>query len=425
MKKSLFIVIFCVAGLALFSQQVTEESIVINVEVPVRVFDGNNFVDDLTIDDFEILENGVPQRVEAVYLVKKRSIERSEEKRRFSPETKRNFFLFFELSEYDPKLGEALEYFIKNAISPEDNLIIATPMKSYRLRGKALEVKSHDEVVDQLKGLIRRDTLLGASEYNNLMRSLEELARTLTSSILEAVEATEALEQIVVMEDQSYFERMEDRIPGDFKGRSIDEQLQIYHDLLMKLESIRHVDEQQMNNYAEYLKDLEGQKYVYMFYQQEYIPQIDPNILNEYMSMYQDRPNVSLTISSLFDLYRRDIDFNVEKVNQAYADSSVSIHFLHITKPSPPPTAFGVQMGERSEDIFGPFQEMARATGGFADSSANADFLFQEAVRASENYYILYYSPKAYTGDGSFKSITVRLKDKNYRVTHRVGYYAN
>lgn len=173
---------------ALSSQQVTEESIVINVEVPVRVFEKNAFVDNLTIDDFEILEDGVLQRVEAVYLVKKRSIERSEEIRRFSPETARSFFLFFELSEYDPKLGDALGYFIKNAISPEDELTIATPMKTYRLRGKALEIKSRDEIVKQLKGLIRRDTLLGASEYNNLLRSMEELARTITASILEAIE---------------------------------------------------------------------------------------------------------------------------------------------------------------------------------------------------------------------------------------------
>ena len=421
MKKSIFILLMCVMCVALFSQQVTEESIVINVEVPVRVFEGNAFVDNLTIDDFEILENGVPQRVEAVYLVKKRSIERSEEKRRFSPDTARSFFLFFELSEYDPKLGDALGYFIKNAISPEDELTIATPMKTYRLRGKALEVKSREEIVEQLKGLIRRDTLLGASEYNNLLKSLEELARTISDSILEAIETT-VEDQEIGVENQNYFERMENLTPGDFKGRSIDEQLQIYQDMLMKLETIRSVDEKQMNNFAEYLKEKEGRKYVYMFYQKEFIPQIDPNILNEYMSMYQDRPNVSLTITSLVDLFRREVEFDVDKVKQAYADSSVSIHFLHITKPSP--HVFGVYMKEQSEDIFGPFREMANATGGFADSSANPDFLFQEAVKASENYYLLYYSPKAYKSDGTFKNITVRLKDKNYRVTHRVGYFA-
>ncbi len=39
MKKSIFILLICIMCVALFSQQVTEESVVINVEVPVRVFE--------------------------------------------------------------------------------------------------------------------------------------------------------------------------------------------------------------------------------------------------------------------------------------------------------------------------------------------------------------------------------------------------
>ena len=48
---------------------------------PVRVFEGDEFVDNLTIDDFEVLEDGILQRTEAVYLIKKRTVERREEKK--------------------------------------------------------------------------------------------------------------------------------------------------------------------------------------------------------------------------------------------------------------------------------------------------------------------------------------------------------
>lgn len=407
----------CIVGLSLFSQQVTEESVVINVEVPVRVFAGGDFVDNLTIDDFELLEDGLTQRIEAVYLVKKRSIERSEEKRRFSPETARNFFLFFELTEQNPKLEEAVDYFIRNAIYPGDNLTIVTPMKTYQLRGKALEVKSRKEIIEQLKGLIRRDTLIGSSEYNNTIQALEGLARSLSATIVQTLQEEEAEEALTV------FQQLDEVDDPEYMGRSVDEQLQIYYDLLMKLESIRRVDEKQMFNLAEYLKDQEGQKYVYMFYQKEYVPQVDPNILGQYMALYQDRPDLIQTVSSLFDFFKRDIEFDVDAVKKAYADSSVSIHFLYITKPVQ--RRAGVYMNEQSEDIFGPFREMARATGGFSDSSANADYLFQEAVEASDNYYLLYYSPQKYISDGKFKNITVRIRGKNYRITHRLGYFAN
>jgi hypothetical protein len=49
----------------------------------------------------------------------------------------------------------------------------------------------------------------------------------------------------------------------------------------------------------------------------------------------------------------------------------------------------------------------------------------KDAVEASENYYLLYYSPKPYAKDGKFHTITVRVKARTSRVVHRVGYYAN
>ena len=69
---------------ALFSQEVYEEVFVINIEVPIRVFKSGTFVD----------------------------------------------------------------YFIHNVIIPGDNLIIITPMKTYRLTSRALEFKSKEELAN-------------------------------------------------------------------------------------------------------------------------------------------------------------------------------------------------------------------------------------------------------------------------------------
>ncbi|MGD2295637.1 MAG: hypothetical protein PVF22_07350, partial [Candidatus Aminicenantes bacterium] len=111
MKKILIIgaLAFC---LTLFAQEITHETMVVNIEVPVRVLKSGHFIDNLTIGDFEVFEDGIPQRVEAVYLIKKKNIERREEKTRFLPETSRNFYLFFEITEYTGKVGDAVDYFI-------------------------------------------------------------------------------------------------------------------------------------------------------------------------------------------------------------------------------------------------------------------------------------------------------------------------
>jgi len=68
---------------------------------------------------------------------------------------------------------------------------------------------------------------------------------------------------------------------------------------------------------------------------------------------------------------------------------------------------------------------MAQATGGLTESSANPTFAFKRAIEAFENYYLLYYTPANYTRDGKFKKIEVRVKNKNFTITHRAGYFAN
>ena len=75
MKRIFMVGCFSLLSLCVFSQQVAEQAMVINIEVPVRVFENGSFVDNLTIDNFEILEEGFPQKIEAVYLVKKRTVE--------------------------------------------------------------------------------------------------------------------------------------------------------------------------------------------------------------------------------------------------------------------------------------------------------------------------------------------------------------
>ncbi len=423
MKRITIFAAVSILSFTLFSQQVSEETIVINVEVPVRVFQGSAFVEDLTLSDFEVFEDGVPQRIEAVYLVKKRSIERREENKRFVPETARSFYLFFEINEYTSKLGKAVDYFVHNVLVPGDNLTIVTPMNTYRLKSQTLEVLSKEEIVKQFKGILRKDALIGSSEYRHMIDELSRLARALSASFATFEQSGEIIMDgtaTAVAQNPAKF--ADSLVSSEYEGMSIEEQLQRYVEMLGNLESMRTTDQQKFIEFANLIKDKEGQKYIFMFYEREYIPQVDPKILNQYISLYQDRPTILHTITGAFDFYRRDINLNVEEIKQAYADSSISIHFLYISKPAE--FVYGVRMEEHSEDLFKVFSEMAEATGGFSGSSSDSSVLFRKALDSSENYYLLYYSPLKYQNDGQFREIKVRVKDKNYRVVHRLGYFA-
>lgn len=422
MKKVFLLSAFLILSLALFPQEIfIEQSLVVNIEVPVRVFKGGEFIDNLSLDDFEIFEDGILQKIEAVYLVKKRSIEKSEEKKRFSPATSRNFFLNFEVSDYSPKMGEALEHFIHNVVMPGDDLIVISPMTTYRLKDRALEVKSKQEIVKELKGLVRKDALEGSSEYRNTIKEMIALSKSLTAAIksgqIDRIPGREETAQETLPEQIDSFSS------AQFGGLELDEQLIYYQGLLQKLEILRQVDQMKLLEFAQFLKGKNGQKYVFLFYQREFVPQIEPRIVNEYINLFQERPDIMSTISGIMDFQRRDVSFDVERVKQAYADSSISIHFLFITAPRE--ILPGVYMNESSDDITSAFQEMANATGGFIDSSSNPSALFRKALEASENYYLIYYTPKNYKSDGTFKEITVRVKNKDFKVTHRAGYFAN
>lgn len=404
MKKVFLLTAVLIMSLAVFSQQITQESLVINIEVPVRVYKGNTFVDNLTIDDFEILEEGIPQKIEAVYLVKKKSIERKEEKRKFSPEISRNFFLFFEISEYTSKLGDAISYFIHNKIISGDNIIFVTPLRTYRMVDRALDFKSKEELAQDLKEILYRDSLIGYSEYRNAVGELMGLAQALSS------------------EGTSFGQLDEFTLP-EYKDMPLERKLMRYGDILRMIGSLRRIDQERFLDFAEYLENLEGQKYVFMFYQREFIPQIEPRIIDQFMTVYQDSPGILRSLSSLYDFFKRDTTINLDLLKKTYADSSVSIHFLFIT--TPPKHIPGISFHEQSEDIYSAFREMSRATGGYMESSANPDTLFRRSVEASENYYLLYYSPLNYKISDKFIEIKVRVKNKDYRVIHRLGYFAD
>ena len=386
MKK--LILVFLIAGLSLavLAQQITHESLVINIEVPVRVFKSGQFVDNLTIKDFIIYEDGKPQQIEAVYLIKKTDIQREEAemkkdeaRKKFSPDVSRHFVLLFDLTDYLPKIDEALNYFFEQVISPEDTLIVVTPMKSYSFNEETLAALSHQKIAERLKEIIRRDTILGNGKYNSLIKDYESIYR------------------------------------ADYHFAT---KFHLMMEKIRELKNLRYVEEDKVTYFADYLKSIPGQKFAFFFYQKELLPFPDiPVESREYLELQSE-----LAFFTSFD---------TKNITRAYSDSSISLHFLYVTKTQ---MAQGdventgqtrMKMQEMSIDIFNTFNEIAKATGGLSESSTNVASLLKKAADASENYYLLYYSPKSYMRDGKFKKIEVKVKNKNYRITHRAGYLAN
>ncbi len=294
MKKIVPVFLFTVLSLFLFSQDQTHEVSVVNIEIPVRVFQGDNFIDDLTIEDFEVLENGVLQKIEAVYLIKKKSVEKEEGNQRFFPSVSRNFILMFEIIDYIPNIDESIDYFFNNILLPGDELTVFTPVKAYKFNSKAFEMFSKEDIAMKLKKTLRTDSVIGNSEYRSVLRELES---------------------VFTMEELA-----------------IDEKLSLYRQVLSRFERLRSIDQEGLINFANFLKEKEGQKNVFMFYQKDVVPQLNPRAMEQLITGNQDRMDIVASVTELFDFFRRDINIDVDNVKKIFSDSSISMHFLYITK---------------------------------------------------------------------------------------------
>ena len=402
-KKIFLFMCIAIFSYASFPQQsFIEQSLVINVEVPVRVYKGNTFINDLSIKDFELFEEGIKQKIEAVYLIKKKSVERSDEKKKFRPQTSRTFYLFFEVNEYSRRLQEAMKYFMEEIFLPDDNLIIITPMKTYRLTDESKKVKSKQDILEEIKGLLRPDALAGSAEFRHIVRDIEQLSIEMKSLIQQATGEQDA---------------------GDVDLRDAGQKLVEYAGLMSRLQTYRQADELRLIDFANYLKTQDRQNYVFIFYEKKLIPQIDPTLLANFINSFEGDSYVVQSLTSVLDYNKRETYLDVKKITQAFSDTSTSVHFLHVsTSVAQIP---GLHMEEYAQETFNILIEIARATGGYADSSSNPAVLFKNALYASENYYLVYYSPKDYAGDGKFKKIEIKVKNKDYKVIYRLGYFSN
>ncbi len=403
MKKIVYFAVILISISFLFPHQEQHAVTVRNIEVPVRVFADKQFVDNLTIADFEIYEDGVPQKIEALYLANKNDIARQEELKAFSPQIARHYYLLFQIIEYNPKLEESIDYFFKNVLLPQDTLTLMTPQKSYHLSSEALQRKKRADISKEMLKLLRKDTKISSSAYRSSMNSLRGLVSAISGgSSMTDFDASTDLEE---------------------SSSSLGMLLRRYRNNLDKLENLRIVDQNVFIQFATQVKPIPGQKHVYFFYEREFRPELSTTVVNNLVANYQDEPSVLADIQDLFQFYQRHERVNQEKISQAFTDASICFNFLFVDRQER--DSGGITMREQSEDFFAAFRATAMATGGIVDSSTNPSAAFQNALKAGENYYLLYYSPSNYTGDGSYKKIQVKVKNPEYKVTFRQGYISN
>ena len=395
------------AGLAVLaaSTRATQErpgpssSGAVPVPITVRVFDGHRFVSDLTLKDFEIEEAGMAVAPEALFLVSKDTIERREGRADAPPDVSRKLVLLFQMSEYHNKIPEALDSLFGSELLPGDTLEIETPMRDYLLSRTALSSKPRAALARELADIVRKDVIQGSMAYNSALRDLKRAVRLIGGVGRTGLGDTEG--------------EVDD-------GSSLEQHLAKYNEDLQQMEILRAVDEAKLTAFARRMKGQPGQKLVFFIYQREFRPEISPQTLETLMMANQERPDILAALQTTFPMYRRPIDLDRERVMQTFADSGMDFQFLFMNRQ--PERISGITMREQSEDIYRVLTAAAEATGGSTDTGQNPAVSLANALKATELSYILLFSPATSAPPGTFISLDVKVKDRDYRVVHRSGY---
>jgi hypothetical protein len=288
------------------------------------------------------------------------------------------------------------------ALLPGDTLTLVTPMKPYTLAPEALAGKPKAALSREMQQILRKDIQRGGGDYRTTLRDLRRIVGSIGGDRM----------------------NLESDMESDAAGSSFGLEMQLtrYKQGLRKLEGMRLLEGPRLIEFAESLKSRPGRNFVFFFYQREFRPEISPAALTALMDMYQDTPNIRGDLQDLFQYYRHDTTLDAVPIRRAFADASITFSFIFMNKESQ--YMFGANMREQSADVFPLFSGIAQATGGRAHSSQNPAASLQAAAEAVKSYYLLTYVPSRPVGDGSFRTIEVKVKGQDLSLSCRSGYYA-
>lgn len=147
-------------------QMAADEEVLL--KLPVRVVSKQGPVTDLKKSDFSLTINKETRQIQDL-IGKKRSLTRGNEPR--------NFVLAFNLTEYGQQILEGISYFVENMLKKNDQLIVLTPLKMYRINNSSQKNK----IIEDIREIVKKDTLAykknRISSRENLLRQIRKVNR--------------------------------------------------------------------------------------------------------------------------------------------------------------------------------------------------------------------------------------------------------
>ena len=415
MRKMIFLwlCVWIFAGHFLFGQQedeVLKESVrVVNVEVPVRVYDKGQPVDNLTKSDFTLFEGGKRQEIHGFIIKKKKIANRDMDLNAEQEQVSggRYFVLVFRITHYNDYLKKGLDHVFDTVLNESDQLLVFVNDQSTFFKNLA-DMESVKSRLDQLLrdvslearnklflNIKRIEAMLGNFKFNQYAGGRTESHRGISGYLRKFLEVWK-----------------------EYKKKHLIPDINKYY------------------NFARFLKNIEKEKWVINFYQFEMFPDIILNsesmrYLRQRIGEWQvSRIQEVVTFARLISRQLIEIekelsvakDFPADEVAKIFHNVDTTFHSVFI-KTTMSTLHEDMEYREIASDLENSLRAITDRTGGKLVVSNKLDLALDKISEVEDVYYVLTYAPKNPDKVGKIK---VKLNNRKYKLVYspnlRTGY---
>jgi len=376
--SGIFCFVFLLTSSLAAQEKIQEDVTVTVVEVPVRVLLKGQPVRDLAREHFKVFENGIEQAITQFQTISRRI----EDQPMPGPagRTPRLFLLIFNIYDYGPAVGAAVDDFFRDVFRPGDSVLILTEDRVLNVeRGQGLE-----DFVAGLKDALVNFKSISTQSTTKSFRDLDYES----DQLLNTLRGTGGGQMMIASFDQAivqFFEKYR-HIWEVYRNQFLLPDLSFYKLFLRKIRSF------------------EGEKWAICFQQREMFPmlknssQLDIAIGNWIGSQVDSQDQVKARlVQARQEELRRSFDFTAsfspDLLSDLFLGADMTFHLI-LLKSSRTVFSQNFELREVGQDFEAMLKKISVSTGGHYDFSNRPGDVLREAVRKEDYHYLLVYSPR-------------------------------
>ena len=387
---------------------IREEVRVINIEVPVRVYDHGKPVGNLTRADFTLYEGKERQSINGFYL-KKRKIQaprsnHSPQNLNYSTRKPRLFTLVFHLADFNTDLKKGIAYLFDHILKEQDEIIALVNDTTIILNNPALKAKQA-----QLEEILSRESLKVNHRITGYFNKIQSSLK-FTKTELEMRAQSEA------------------NVPVDTRPAQIISFLKYYLSTWKEYKKKYLLpDISTYYNFTNFLAKINKEKWVINFYQIEMFPKMKltgelrqqiESITNQMLSTDGEGVQYARMILNLLKDIELELnvarDFDADEINKFFYKNDATCHsiFSWIRKET---GSQDLEFSTVSTDIENSLREITSKTGGSLIKSNNLKTALNSIAQQEDTFYMLTFAP---SDPDKVGRIRVEVNNKRYRVIY-------